>query len=52
MQLKGRTKVHGWTWWRLHLDDSFTIRQNGRTFDIPLIVFVDVNATFRTQHLV
>ena len=51
VQLKGRAKLHGWTWRWLHLDDSFTVRQNDRAFDIPLIIFVDVNATFLTQYL-
>lgn len=52
VQLKGRTSVEPRTLRRLHLHDSLTIRQNGRVFDVPLIIFVDLSTTFRTQHLV
>ena len=52
VQLKGRTCVEPRTYRRLHLDDSLTIRQIDRAFDVPVMVFVDLNATFRTQYLV
>ena len=52
VQLKGRTGVESRTYRRLDLDDSLTVRQSDRAFDVPVAVFVDLNATFRTQYLV
>lgn len=52
VQLKRRASVERRTYRWLYHDDSFAIGQNDRAFDVPLMVFVDVNATFRIQDLV
>ena len=52
VQLKGRASVECRTLRWLHLDDSLTIWQSDRAFDIPLMVFIDLNATFCIQYLV
>ncbi len=52
VQLKGRASVESRTLRRLHRDDSLTIRQIDRAFDVSLMVFVNLNATFLIQYLV
>lgn len=51
VQLKGRAKVESGTLWWLNSFDSLAVGQNDRIFDDSFIVFVHVNAAFRSQYL-
>ena len=51
VQLKGRAKIEPGTLRWLNSDDALAVGQNDRVFDDASLVFVHVNAAFRSQYL-
>ena len=51
VQLEGRAKVESRILWWLNSDDALAVGQQDRIFDDSSLVFVHVNAAFRSQHL-
>lgn len=52
VQLKRRASVETRTCRWLHSDDSLAVWEIDRVLDVPLMVFVDLYASFLTQYLV
>ena len=51
IQLKGRAQIEPGALWWLNSDDALAVGQNDRVLDDSFLVFVHVNAAFRSQYL-